>query len=478
MKKWIVSIIIVAVIALALVLWPTSHALTLGDDTWDVQLGQLQQLDASVPVEKVPVVLSKTQYGFMKEDFEVGYNASSKSFLVQMEDGQYRIDDSIMVGIIKKAEMKESIRMKEVPTITINDKVIDPTKWLWEHEVLTNVWVGDEAENPIRLPFTLTSFDPPLVKTTMVSKDAHYEMNGDAIEEADLLSLANGKYDVTYVVDYDHEGSRGNVRYDLRMTVDRTPRLLVEEYHVAPGDLIVMSFDDIVSEDEITVNGKPFTVHVKEDNKGYALIPISYYEAPGTMELSFYEQKGKVVIEDTYFPIQYLTIDPTVEATTRSDEAYVEYNAKMTPVRAVSSEEKLWEGIFILPCEGPLSTQFGERRYVNNELTSYRHSGLDIAVPKGTPVVAPNHGKVVFSDFLTITGHTVVIDHGQGILSIYYHLSVRDVETGDLVRKGDKIAEVGSTGFSTGPHLHWTMGYYSVNVNPNIFLDETLFPFK
>jgi murein DD-endopeptidase MepM/ murein hydrolase activator NlpD len=107
---------------------------------------------------------------------------------------------------------------------------------------------------------------------------------------------------------------------------------------------------------------------------------------------------------------------------------------------------------------------------VNDAPTSFRHSGLDIAAPTGTPIVATNNGRVTLSMDLILTGNTIVIDHGQGLFSVYYHMHERFVEEGHLVERGETIGTVGSTGFSTGPHLHFTMSYYRHNLEPGYFL--------
>ena len=122
---------------------------------------------------------------------------------------------------------------------------------------------------------------------------------------------------------------------------------------------------------------------------------------------------------------------------------------------------------FCYACGGELTTDFAEIRYVNKELSSSRHSGLDLAAPKGTSVKAPNNGIVAFAmEGLLSPGNTVVIDHGMGLFTSYYHLNTINVKKGDEVKKGDIIGTVGTTGFSTGPHLHYSVSIYNTYVNP------------
>ena len=96
---------------------------------------------------------------------------------------------------------------------------------------------------------------------------------------------------------------------------------------------------------------------------------------------------------------------------------------------------------------------------------------MDIAAPSGTTVLAPNNGRVVFAEYLLNTGNTLVIEYGGGLKSYFYHLSVIDVKPDDMVTKGQKVAEVGSTGYSTGPHLHYEMRVGRQSLDPTPLSD-------
>jgi murein DD-endopeptidase MepM/ murein hydrolase activator NlpD len=127
---------------------------------------------------------------------------------------------------------------------------------------------------------------------------------------------------------------------------------------------------------------------------------------------------------------------------------------------------------FIRPVEGRISGRFGRARVYNGQPGS-PHSGMDIAAPSGTPVKAPAAGVVTFADGdLYLTGGTLVIDHGHGISSNFLHLSRIDVAVGDRVAQGQVVAAVGSTGRSTGPHLHWGMNWFDVRIDPQLVLER------
>ena len=127
---------------------------------------------------------------------------------------------------------------------------------------------------------------------------------------------------------------------------------------------------------------------------------------------------------------------------------------------------------FIWPVKGRISGRFGNARVYNGQPGS-GHSGMDIAAPTGTPVKAPAAGIITFADAnLYLTGGTVVLDHGFGISSNFLHLSRIDVKVGDRVAQGQVIAAVGSTGRSTGPHLHWGMNWFDVRIDPLLVLER------
>ncbi len=267
------------------------------------------------------------------------------------------------------------------------------------------------------------------------------------------------------------------------------PELVFDKTSATAGDLIVIQIKNIMTgQTPILKQSFADNLVVEKTDDGYfGILATDYWAEPGTYDLTLeikdavqtaFTKVYPVVIDYKEFKKQYLTVDKTVEASTRNDAAYSEYAKYFTPVRDASIKEKLWEGKFIQPVEGRISTEFGEMRYVNGSLTSYRHSGIDIAAPTGTEIKAPNSGVVKLSMPLILTGETTVIDHGYGIFSVYFHQNERFVSEGQTVEKGDVIGTVGTTGFSTGPHLHWTMSYYDTNVSPWLFIERNLADFE
>jgi murein DD-endopeptidase MepM/ murein hydrolase activator NlpD len=131
--------------------------------------------------------------------------------------------------------------------------------------------------------------------------------------------------------------------------------------------------------------------------------------------------------------------------------------------------DRLWAGQFVAPVSDPVSDIFGTARVFNDQVQS-RHQGLDFATPPGTEIHAINSGIVILARPMFFEGNCVVIDHGQGLLSLYLHLSAFKVKEGDQVHTGDTVALSGGTGRATGPHLHLAIRWQGIYLSPAILL--------
>ena len=135
----------------------------------------------------------------------------------------------------------------------------------------------------------------------------------------------------------------------------------------------------------------------------------------------------------------------------------------------MSTTDRMWEGRFLLPLDHSISDAFGIKRVMNQKVTSV-HKGVDIRGKEGEQVRAANNGRVILAEELFFGGNTVILDHGMGIFTIYMHLSSFKVRLDDPVSTGDPIGTVGSTGRSSGPHLHFGVKLQGMNVNPVSFV--------
>ena len=228
--------------------------------------------------------------------------------------------------------------------------------------------------------------------------------------------------------------------------------------------------------------GKTTTPTIKVGNKTYpafniganrfrAMIPTTPLEQPGDRNLTISSNPDtttlKIPVADRQFKTQRINFSGGkggLEATE------MELN-QVKAFKATVSPDKLWDGNFIAPNSGRTSSPFGVRRYYNGELaTDYYHRGLDYAGGYGSAVVAPAGCKVVLVGYekkgFRVHGNVVGVDHGQGVVSIFMHLSKIAVEEGEMLEPGDLIGSIGSTGASTGPHLHWGLYVNAVSVDP------------
>lgn len=157
-----------------------------------------------------------------------------------------------------------------------------------------------------------------------------------------------------------------------------------------------------------------------------------------------------------------------------NEDDIVEEDSYLMPILTNVSSEKLWEGFFQYPVDEPLvNSSFGQRRNYNNGELFFYHTGMDFAVnAPNLNVYATAAGKVVLAEPLTIKGNAILIDHGWGVYSGYWHLSEFSVSVGDFVNAGDIIAQIGNTGRSAGPHLHFEIDIAGTPVNPQTWLGK------
>jgi murein DD-endopeptidase MepM/ murein hydrolase activator NlpD len=142
-------------------------------------------------------------------------------------------------------------------------------------------------------------------------------------------------------------------------------------------------------------------------------------------------------------------------------------NAEVAALVSPRTPEQMWSGKFRQPATGIATARFGTRRGYNGSAPSAcGHEGMDIAAQPGTPVSADARGRVVFAGLTQVRGNLVIVDHGLGVYTGYYHLSAIAVKVGQVVERGDLVGKVGSTGFSTGAHLHWSMWVNGEYVDP------------
>lgn len=271
--------------------------------------------------------------------------------------------------------------------------------------------------------------------------------------------------------------------YCFAMNFDRPAVFEINTTELDPGELLVFYADYLTSADTVTAqSGLPLSLTFSPygEQEMIALAALSYDIKPGvyttTLSAGDVSQSFEITVKDKDFAVQNVTVDPTLAAATRNETTTAEFTEKVTPVLTESLPALEWDNQAQWPVNGmEMLTNFGARRYINQEANSYRHSGVDLKADKGSEVLAINNGKVIFSEELAYTGNTIIIEHGLGLKSWYYHMDARYVSAGDTVNKGDVIGTVGDTGFATSPHLHLNVSVNSTYINPLTALNTSLF---
>jgi murein DD-endopeptidase MepM/ murein hydrolase activator NlpD len=218
----------------------------------------------------------------------------------------------------------------------------------------------------------------------------------------------------------------------------------------------------------VRMNGRTVRLFPQMDGAWFGLMPVPHDQVPGKYPLEFLDRDGSVLhttaitVRDARFAKQNVVM-------MRAVQELAPAQGEMDLVAAFRrnvSDQRYWDDPLAAPVPGCLLSPFGVARLHNGKPTGNYHSGVDQRSPAGKPVRAVAGGVVRLVRALNLHGGTVGVDHGQGLESIYLHLSRFAVGEGAVVKKGDLIGYVGSTGRSTGPHLHWSLYANGVPVTP------------
>lgn len=341
-----------------------------------------------------------------------------------------------------------------------------------------------------QLEYAKITESKPQITVTPENVSVHIKIsdeNGDVFD-GDLQEYTqnfsfdkNGKYDVGALVEYSaKEGSvTGSYCAKLEVDVPLPVEVSVTQTEILQGEAAVIKVKNIPDGAEITGESKlgyiNFTQSEVTQNTQNAIVPVGYAAEPGeyAIKVTVGDESydlSVTVVENT-FEVQEMTISEDIaDATVNSAAANAEFRNTIVPLYDTADNERYWYGSFAEPVEARVSTPYGVMRYVNGSDVPERHGGVDLAADYGTPIQCPNAGVVEYAGMLQLSGYTVVVEHGGGLKSYFYHMESINVETGDYVEKGDIIGAVGSTGYSTGAHLH-----YEVKIGRNSLNPWTLF---
>jgi murein DD-endopeptidase MepM/ murein hydrolase activator NlpD len=259
-----------------------------------------------------------------------------------------------------------------------------------------------------------------------------------------------------------------------------------------PGDPVTIGVNDTVKEAVLIVDGKQvaksvcFNVPAEGNKPGFmaAIITIpSTVEAKDAIVKLNNDGKTLYIIPIAITPREFrsetITLNPALSSLVGDPNPQrTAESEKLWAILTTNGNQVYHSGKFILPVTSTRRTsQFGTRRinqYSNGRRTTDIHAGIDFGIPAGTEVYACGRGKIVFSKMRILTGNSVIIEHAPGVYSSYYHLDSLVAEEGSIVEAGAVIALSGSTGFSTGPHLHWEIRVSTENTDPDVLLNRPL----
>lgn len=213
-----------------------------------------------------------------------------------------------------------------------------------------------------------------------------------------------------------------------------------------------------------------------------ALLGVDLEEKAGPVEVSVQaqgkngeksEKRITLRIREKSFPREKITVPASFDRLDEAARRRIEREQELlNRLWALSSLRRLWEGRFLAPIPGGITSPFGLKRIVNG-LPRAPHGGVDLKAALGTEIFAANHGEVVLREELFFSGKSIVLDHGGGLYTMYFHLDDFHVERNAQVRKGDLIGRSGKTGRVTGPHLHWGARLNGARVDPLELLEIT-----
>jgi murein DD-endopeptidase MepM/ murein hydrolase activator NlpD len=255
----------------------------------------------------------------------------------------------------------------------------------------------------------------------------------------------------------------------------KQPDLLVSPSRTYPGDVVFVRSKQVQS---VTLFNQTYKLQpVAGEYVRFIPVPIGVKPAVYTIQSADKTKKAQFTIAPKKFAVDSITVSKEMNNMWQNTARIAADQKKINQARSQSAKIAYFTDKFQMPAVGRLTTPYGYQRVVNGKPQS-RHLAIDIANKQGTPVVASNNGKVVLAESLYLTGNTIIIDHGLNLFSSYGHLSKIEVKPGQMVKKGQIIGRVGSTGFSTGPHLHYAMLIGNTFINPNPFFQASPFLWK
>ncbi|MEO7132607.1 MAG: peptidoglycan DD-metalloendopeptidase family protein [Vicinamibacterales bacterium] len=242
-----------------------------------------------------------------------------------------------------------------------------------------------------------------------------------------------------------------------------------------PGEVVVVSIVAPIATEALRVRAFDREVAAYKDGDSWrAIVGVDLDVKPGTHRVTVESGGAERIAQGKYdlkivprtFRTRRLTVDPAFVTPPASQRSRIEReSALLAATWKASATSRLWTTAFVGPVPQAANSAFGTRSIFNG-MPRNSHGGADFLSPAGTPIQAPNAGRIAVARSLYFSGNTVIIDHGLGLFSMLAHLSRIDVHEGETVERDQRVGLVGATGRVTGPHLHWAVRAGDARVDP------------
>lgn len=395
-------------------------------------------------------------------------------------------------GVVAWSYYRTDAAAFEPPAVSVGGRSLAVNGYTWNAPVMGGL-LYKSSEAPATLQMQdLGVWQQPSVEIAlpggcashMVVRDADGAVLLDVNNETrpTLAFPANGRYTLEAEVTVPQkdpgapgrsDGGYGAFRYTARIEVQVEPKVEFSSVKAEQGSVITVLLTGFLDGLEPAIENDLSLAQFCDVPGGKAaFLGVHYNREPGVYPVHVtcgsLDVTQEITVVHRDFPRQDLWIDLSgSNGDASSAKANEQWRNAIYPLYELADAEIYWDGTFVRPCEAAAkNTEYGLFRYTNGSPYAERHAGIDYDCDLGDPVWSPARGRVVFADFLLATGNTVVVEHGGGLKSFFFHLDQLACAQGEMVEREQVVGYAGTTGYSTGPHLHYEARIGNQSVDP------------
>ena len=410
----------------------------------------------------------------------------------------YLLSSDSAVSMLVRPELQylyQGFMLPELNIISKNgDVLIPPSEYSWLYKKIDgNFYPDNQTKKYSPSEIGVTSIYPDSDNTLSFSKEpseitvSYLTENGDILAISDLNYLSfqkDTRIQVSLTAKWSKLGGAefyGEATYSFPLMYDIPAVVTLGRNIFSAGDVAVLNIEHLNENEQITLTTQLDTSMIicnAQDETSFALLPISLNNSAGEYTIGF-EVAGKtysdsITIKQGNVERSLLSVTESEYSEMLSPEVLTQTSERFREVFSSSEKQAYFDlgSRFTAPLKGSVYADYGKEVIISTDATTHRVPGVVYTVSDETAVKAAQRGRIVFAEALTVTGNTVIIDHGYGIMTCYFNLKSFDCAVGDIVQQGEIIAYSGSTGFTDGRSiLHYAVTVNSVFVNPQVFYD-------